>query len=65
MTQTPRDPRFEQRVRASFEKQAVMATLGATLARIAPEEVVIALPFRHELTQQHGYSCRCRHQRDG
>ena len=55
MTQTPRDPGFEQRVRASFERQAAMATLGATLAQVAPGEVVIELPFRRELTQQHGF----------
>ena len=55
MTQTPRDPNFEQRVRASFDRQAAMATFGAKLARIAPGEVVIELPFRPELTQQHGF----------
>ena len=55
MTQTPRDPNFERRVRASFERQAAMATFGATLARVAPGEVVIELPFRFELTQQHGF----------
>ena len=55
MTHTPKDPRFEERVRASFARQAVMATLGATLARIGPGEVVIDLPFRPDLTQQHGY----------
>jgi len=55
MTQPPRDPQFEQRVRASFERQAAMATLGATLARVAPGEVTIELPFRSELTQQHGF----------
>jgi acyl-coenzyme A thioesterase PaaI-like protein len=54
MTQTPRDSNFEQRVRASFDRQAVMATFGARLARVAPGEVVIELPFRRELTQQHG-----------
>jgi uncharacterized protein (TIGR00369 family) len=55
MTQTPQNPRFDERVRASFERQAVMATLGATLARVAPGEVVIELPFRPEFTQQHGF----------
>ena len=55
MTRLPRDPDFEQRVRSSFERQAVMAALGATLVRVAPGEVVIALPFRPELTQQHGF----------
>ena len=55
MTQTPRDPNFEQRVRASFERQAAMATFGASLACVVPGEVVIELPFRPELTQQHGF----------
>src|SRR5688500_18222341 len=55
MTHTPKDPDFEQRVRASFHRQATMATLGATLVRVAPGEVVIELPFRPELTQQHGF----------
>ncbi len=32
-----------------------MVTIGATLARVAPGEVVIELPFRPELTQQHGF----------
>jgi len=54
-THTPRDPDFERRVRASFGRQAAMATLGATLARVAPGHVVVELPFRPELTQQHGF----------
>lgn len=31
-----------------------MATLGVTIDRIAPGEVVLTLPFRSDLTQQHG-----------
>ena len=54
-TITPRDPDFERRVRASFAKQAAMHTLGATLERVAPGEVELALPFRDDLTQQHGF----------
>lgn len=45
----------EARVRASFERQAFMATLGAELARVAPGEVDIRLPYRGDLTQQHGF----------
>ena len=45
----------EARVRASFAHQALMATLGARLERVAPGEVAIALPFRADLTQQHGF----------
>lgn len=55
LTDIPRDPDYEQRVRASFARQAAMATLGATLVRIAPGEVVLDLPFQAALTQQHGF----------
>lgn len=51
----PRDPSFASRVRESFEKQRAMHTLGARLARVEPGEVDIELPFREELTQQHGF----------
>jgi len=51
----PRDPNFEHRVRASFARQAAMRTLGVTMERIAPGEVELALPFRADLTQQHGF----------
>jgi len=45
----------EARVRASFEKQKFMATLGARLTRVAPGEVDIEVPFADHLTQQHGF----------
>ncbi len=32
-----------------------MGTIGAELARVEPGRVEIALPFRPDLTQQHGY----------
>jgi uncharacterized protein (TIGR00369 family) len=51
----PADPEFGARVRASFARQAMMATLGATLERVVPGEVDIRLPFRADLTQQHGF----------
>ena len=49
------DPQFEQRVRESFARQPFMATLGASLARVEPGEVLIAVPFSAALTQQHGF----------
>jgi uncharacterized protein (TIGR00369 family) len=55
MPPTVRDPDFEARVRASFAKQQFMATLGARLVLVAPGEVTIALPYRADLTQQHGF----------
>ena len=42
-------------MRASFARQAAMATVGATLTRVAPGEVVLDVAFRPELTQQHGF----------
>ena len=55
MTHVPQDAGFDARVRASFAAQRVMATLGATIERLAPGEVDLALPFRPDLTQQHGF----------
>jgi uncharacterized protein (TIGR00369 family) len=51
----PRDPNFEQRVRASFDRQRFMATLGARLEHVKPGDVAIAIPFRDDLVQQHGF----------
>lgn len=51
----PRNPEFEQAVRDSFGAQRLMATLGARIARVAAGEVEIRVPFRHDLTQQHGF----------
>jgi acyl-coenzyme A thioesterase PaaI-like protein len=37
------DSDFEARVRTSFARQGLMATLGAEMVTVAPGEVVIAL----------------------
>ena len=56
MTPEPSPPAdFEARIRASFAKQAFMQTLGASLESIEAGRVVIGLPFRADLTQQHGF----------
>jgi uncharacterized protein (TIGR00369 family) len=52
---TPQDPGFDARVRASFARQGAMATLGASLAQVAPGRVAIELPWAPGLTQQHGF----------
>jgi len=54
-TFAPQDSNFEARVRMSFARQRLMQTIGAHLTRVTPGEVEIALPFREDLTQQHGY----------
>jgi uncharacterized protein (TIGR00369 family) len=43
------------RVRRSFDKQRVMATIGATLDAVDPGSVTISMPANATLTQQHGY----------
>ncbi|HZN39734.1 MAG TPA: PaaI family thioesterase [Planctomycetota bacterium] len=52
---TPADETWEARVRASFARQQVMATLGITLRRLAPGEVDLEVPFQQALVQQHGF----------
>lgn len=49
------EPDFASRVRRSFARQRLLATLGATLERVEPGEVEIRLPFREDLAQQHGF----------
>jgi uncharacterized protein (TIGR00369 family) len=55
MAFSPADPDFEARTRASFAKQGIMDHMGATLAVVQPGHVEISLPFRPELSQQHGF----------
>ncbi len=49
------DPNDEQRVRASFARQAVMPLIGARMTRVEPGRCTIELPVRDDLTQQHKY----------
>lgn len=51
----PSDAEYASRVQASFESQAVMRLIGASLGKVVPGEVEIHLPFREDLTQQHGF----------
>jgi len=43
------------RVRASFARQAVMATIGAQLGDVAAGRVAISLAIAPHLSQQHGF----------
>ena len=49
------DPNFAERTRASFARQAIMQLLGAEMREVEAGRVLIALPFKPELTQQHGF----------
>jgi uncharacterized protein (TIGR00369 family) len=51
----PKDQDYAERVRASFARQAAMATIGASLTEVDPGRVVIELPWAQALTQQHGF----------
>lgn len=51
----PLAPEIEARLKASFGRQGLMRHLGAELVEARYGRALIALPFRPELTQQHGY----------
>lgn len=46
---------LRRRVKANFDRQAVMRLLGARLGRVEPGLVEIELPFRPEFVQQDGF----------
>jgi uncharacterized protein (TIGR00369 family) len=48
-------PEVEQLVRESFGKQGLMRHLGASMTDVRSGEVRIRMPFKPELTQQHGF----------
>ncbi|HQN01081.1 MAG TPA: PaaI family thioesterase [Candidatus Hydrogenedentes bacterium] len=45
----------EKRIKNSFARQTVMTTIGASITRVKPGEVSVEVPFRSDLTQQHGF----------
>ena len=51
----PRDPHWADKVRASFARQGAMGLIGAELADLKPGWCEIRMPYRADLTQQHGY----------
>lgn len=52
---TPANPNYSDEIRRSFAQQAVMRLIGAELSRVEPGVIEICLPYRADLTQQHGY----------
>lgn len=52
---TPLDADNAARVRASFDRQQAMTLLGARMTEVGAGRTEIVLPFRQELTQQHGF----------
>lgn len=50
-----KDPNYAIKVAESFNSQAVMKTINASLSRIEPGKVTIELKYSPEITQQHGF----------
>ena len=46
---------YAEEIKESFARQTVMTLIGAELGRIEPGLIEINLPYRSDLTQQHGY----------
>jgi uncharacterized protein (TIGR00369 family) len=51
----PRDPGWDEKTRASFDRQTIMQTIGARISALAPGRCEIELPYRRDLCQQHGF----------
>lgn len=52
---TVRNPDFETVVRDSFAPQGLMTHLGAELTTVEPGRTQVEVPYRPEVTQQHGF----------
>ncbi len=51
----PLDPDYKSRVMESFSRQHFMKLIGATLVGVEPGYCEIHLPYKKELSQQHGF----------
>lgn len=51
----PKDPHFDARVRASFARQAAMATLGIEIAELGAGRIELRMNYAPAYTQQHGF----------
>ncbi len=51
----PLDTNYEERIRGSFARQHFMGFIGAQIAEVRPGFCMIHLPYKKELSQQHGF----------
>lgn len=51
----PKDVDYAARVRASFDRQQAMHTLGIEITTLAPGEIELRMPYNAAYTQQHGF----------
>ncbi|WP_431858774.1 PaaI family thioesterase [Azospirillum sp.] len=50
-----KDPDYERRVRDSFARQTLMSTMGVDMVELGPGTCTLAMDYRRDLCQQHGY----------
>ena len=55
MSDAAQDRDADKRVRESFGRQSIMATIGASVHSVRRGEVEIVLPFSDHVLQQHGF----------
>lgn len=51
----PLNPNFAEDVAHNFARQSIMGLIGARLSLVEAGVIEITLPYRTDLTQQHGY----------
>ena len=49
------DPQSVERMRADFDRQGAMATMGITVADVTPGRVALEMPFNPAFSQHHGF----------
>ena len=49
------DPQSVARMRADFDRQGAMQTMGITVADVAPGRVILQMPFNPTFSQHHGF----------
>lgn len=51
----PQDKNYQSRIKESFSRQSFMELIGAKLIDVQPGYCEIHVPYRKDLTQQHGF----------
>ncbi len=49
------DPQSVARLRADFDRQGAMQSMGITVADVAPGRVILEMPFNPAFSQHHGF----------
>ncbi|EBA13060.1 PaaI family thioesterase [Roseobacter sp. CCS2] len=49
------DPQSVERMRADFDRQGAMQTMGITVSDVKPGQVILGMPFNPKFSQHHGF----------